>query len=136
MDIEAVDVTINRRPHYSDYGLSLREFRKLQDLLMIKSPYYLRGPLNGFKRMKLILTIIEFAFLEKHYHEVCARYLASNPGSGRVMQKYGMVNYYRISIKKRVQHQPEKRTWSDPLSLTRSSITLVRTSPKAGNFMT
>ncbi|UHA73386.1 GNAT family N-acetyltransferase [Paenibacillus sp. 481] len=36
-------------------------------------------------------AIIEFAFVEKHYHKVYARYFASNPGSGRVMQKVGMV---------------------------------------------
>lgn len=36
-------------------------------------------------------AILEFAFTEKHYHKVYARFFASNPGSGRVMQKSGMV---------------------------------------------
>lgn len=36
-------------------------------------------------------AIIEFAFSEKQYHKVYARFFASNPGSGRVMQKSGMV---------------------------------------------
>lgn len=35
-------------------------------------------------------AMIEFAFVEKQYHKVYARYFASNPGSGRVMQKSGM----------------------------------------------
>lgn len=42
-------------------------------------------------QLKAAKAIIEFAFLEKHYHRVYARYFASNPGSGRVMQKSGMV---------------------------------------------
>lgn len=36
-------------------------------------------------------TIIDFAFSEKQYHKVYARYFASNHRSGRVMQKSGMV---------------------------------------------
>lgn len=36
-------------------------------------------------------AITVFAFSEKHYHKVYARYFASNPGSGRVMQKSGMM---------------------------------------------
>lgn len=36
-------------------------------------------------------AVIAFAFSEKNYHKVYARYFASNLGSGRVMQKSGMV---------------------------------------------
>lgn len=35
-------------------------------------------------------AILKFAFEEKHYHKVFARYFESNPASGRVMQKLGM----------------------------------------------
>ena len=35
-------------------------------------------------------AIIEFAFKEKSYHKVYARHFASNPASGRVMEKCGM----------------------------------------------
>lgn len=38
-----------------------------------------------------VKAVIEFAFSEKHYHKVYARHFASNLGSGRVMQKSGMV---------------------------------------------
>src|SRR5690606_40263990 len=34
--------------------------------------------------------IVQFAFEEKNYHKVFARYFASNPASGRVLQKIGM----------------------------------------------
>jgi len=36
-------------------------------------------------------AVINFAFTEKHYHKVYARFFATNPGSGRVMQKSGML---------------------------------------------
>jgi RimJ/RimL family protein N-acetyltransferase len=36
-------------------------------------------------------AIIAFAFSDKHYHKVFARHFASNPASGKVMQKCGMV---------------------------------------------
>ena len=36
-------------------------------------------------------AIIRFAFLEKDYHKVYGRHIASNPASGRVMKKAGMV---------------------------------------------
>jgi [ribosomal protein S5]-alanine N-acetyltransferase len=35
-------------------------------------------------------AILEFAFIEKQYHKVFARYFNSNPASGRVIQKIGM----------------------------------------------
>lgn len=35
-------------------------------------------------------AMIHFAFEEKGYHRVCARHFASNPASGRVMQKCHM----------------------------------------------
>ncbi|WP_350301377.1 GNAT family N-acetyltransferase [Peribacillus frigoritolerans] len=35
-------------------------------------------------------AILHFAFEEKQYHKVFARYFNSNPASGRVMQKLGM----------------------------------------------
>ncbi|WP_096187381.1 GNAT family N-acetyltransferase [Evansella halocellulosilytica] len=35
-------------------------------------------------------AIIQFAFDEKNYHKVFARYFHSNPASGRVLQKLGM----------------------------------------------
>ncbi|MGP4064378.1 GNAT family N-acetyltransferase [Oceanobacillus sp. M65] len=35
-------------------------------------------------------AIIQFAFEEKHYHKVFARYFGTNPASGRVLQKVGM----------------------------------------------
>ncbi|TFB14139.1 N-acetyltransferase [Filobacillus milosensis] len=35
-------------------------------------------------------AIIKFAFEEKKYHKVFARYFNSNPASGRVLQKIGM----------------------------------------------
>lgn len=35
-------------------------------------------------------AILQFAFTEKHYHKVFARYFHSNPASGRVLQKLGM----------------------------------------------
>jgi len=35
-------------------------------------------------------AILQFAFDEKQYHKVFARYFHSNPASGRVMQKLGM----------------------------------------------
>lgn len=34
---------------------------------------------------------IHFAFKEKELHKVFARYFKSNPASGRIMQKVGMV---------------------------------------------
>jgi len=36
-------------------------------------------------------AILEFAFTEKKYHKVFARHFASNPASGRVIEKLGMV---------------------------------------------
>lgn len=36
-------------------------------------------------------AIIDFAFEEKKMHKVFARYFKSNPASGRIMQKIGMV---------------------------------------------
>lgn len=36
-------------------------------------------------------AIIDFAFKEKELHKVFARYFKSNPASGRIMQKVGMV---------------------------------------------
>ncbi|WMM24943.1 GNAT family N-acetyltransferase [Tissierella sp. MB52-C2] len=36
-------------------------------------------------------AILEFAFNVKGYHKVYARYFASNPASGRVIEKLGMV---------------------------------------------
>ncbi|TVX93400.1 GNAT family N-acetyltransferase [Paenibacillus agilis] len=41
-------------------------------------------------------ALISFAFSEKHYHKVYARFFASNPASGRVMQKVGMVEEGRL----------------------------------------
>lgn len=35
-------------------------------------------------------AIVQFAFDEKKYHKVFARYFQSNPASGRVMEKVGM----------------------------------------------
>ncbi|MNC20746.1 putative ribosomal N-acetyltransferase YdaF [compost metagenome] len=35
-------------------------------------------------------AILQFAFVEKQYHKVFARYFRSNPASGRVMRKLGM----------------------------------------------
>jgi RimJ/RimL family protein N-acetyltransferase len=35
-------------------------------------------------------AILQFAFEEKQYHKVFARYFNSNPASGRVMQKLGL----------------------------------------------
>ncbi len=35
-------------------------------------------------------AILQFAFVEKQYHKVFARFFRSNPASGRVMQKLGM----------------------------------------------
>ena len=35
-------------------------------------------------------ALVEFAFKEKNYHKVHARHFASNPASGRVMEKIGM----------------------------------------------
>ena len=35
-------------------------------------------------------AILQFAFNEKNYHKVYARYFRSNPASGRVMEKLGM----------------------------------------------
>lgn len=35
-------------------------------------------------------AILQFAFAEKQYHKVFARYFKSNPASGRVMQKLGI----------------------------------------------
>lgn len=35
-------------------------------------------------------AILQFAFKEKQYHKVFARYFQSNPASGRVLQKLGM----------------------------------------------
>jgi len=36
-------------------------------------------------------AILEFAFTEKQYHRVFARYFTSNPASGKVMEKLGMI---------------------------------------------
>ena len=36
-------------------------------------------------------AMLEFAFKEKQYHKVYARHFGSNPASGRVIQKLGMV---------------------------------------------
>ncbi|MFT4415819.1 GNAT family N-acetyltransferase [Fredinandcohnia humi] len=44
---------------------------------------------NGFAT-EAAEGIIQFAFEEKQYHKVFARYFRSNPSSGRVMQKVGM----------------------------------------------
>lgn len=35
-------------------------------------------------------AVIEFVFTEKNYHRVYARHFASNPASGKIMQKCGM----------------------------------------------
>ena len=35
-------------------------------------------------------ALIEFAFEEKNYHKVFARYFKSNPASGKIMEKIGM----------------------------------------------
>lgn len=35
-------------------------------------------------------AILEFAFIEKQYHRVFARYFHSNPASGKVIEKIGM----------------------------------------------
>ena len=35
-------------------------------------------------------AILHFAFKEKNYHRVYARYFHTNPASGKVMQKLGM----------------------------------------------
>lgn len=35
-------------------------------------------------------AVIEFVFKEKNYHRVYARYLKSNPASGKIMEKCGM----------------------------------------------
>ena len=35
-------------------------------------------------------AVVDFAFKEKGYHKVYARYFRSNPASGKVMQKLGM----------------------------------------------
>ncbi len=35
-------------------------------------------------------AMIEFAFSEKNYHRVYARYFKSNPASGKIMEKCGM----------------------------------------------
>ena len=35
-------------------------------------------------------AIVQFSFADKQYHKVFARYFASNPASGRVLQKLGM----------------------------------------------
>lgn len=44
---------------------------------------------NGFAT-EAAQAILQFAFDEKQYHKVFARYFKSNPASGRVMQKLGM----------------------------------------------
>lgn len=44
---------------------------------------------NGFAT-EAAQAIVQFAFEEKNYHKVFARYFASNPASGRVLQKIGM----------------------------------------------
>lgn len=36
-------------------------------------------------------SILKFAFVEKQYHKVFARHFVSNPASGRVLQKLGMI---------------------------------------------
>lgn len=35
-------------------------------------------------------AMIEFAFQEKQYHRIYARYFHSNPASGKIMEKCGM----------------------------------------------
>ncbi|WP_409305034.1 GNAT family N-acetyltransferase [Peribacillus sp. SCS-155] len=35
-------------------------------------------------------AILQFAFIEKQYHKVFARYFSSNPASGKVLEKIGM----------------------------------------------
>lgn len=35
-------------------------------------------------------VMLEFAFIEKQYHKLFARHFASNPASGRVLEKMGM----------------------------------------------
>lgn len=36
-------------------------------------------------------SILKFAFIEKQYHKVYARHFVSNPASGKVLQKIGMI---------------------------------------------
>jgi len=45
---------------------------------------------NGYAT-EALKAIIEFAFLVKGYHKVWGRFFATNPSSGKVMQKVGMV---------------------------------------------
>ncbi|MCL2574794.1 MAG: GNAT family N-acetyltransferase [Defluviitaleaceae bacterium] len=45
---------------------------------------------NGYAT-EALKALIDFAFLEKGYHRVWGRFFASNPSSGKVMQKVGMV---------------------------------------------
>lgn len=45
-------------------------------------------------------AMIEFAFKEKNYHRVYARYFKSNPASGNVMKKCGMI--YEGTLKEHV----------------------------------
>jgi len=45
---------------------------------------------NGYAS-EALKAIIDFAFSEKGFHKVFGRFLASNPASGKVMHKVGMV---------------------------------------------
>ena len=45
---------------------------------------------NGYAT-EALKAVIDFAFSEKGYHKVWGRFFATNPSSGKVMQKVGMV---------------------------------------------
>ena len=45
---------------------------------------------NGYAT-EALKAIIDFAFTEKGYHKVWGRFFTSNPSSGRVMEKAGMI---------------------------------------------
>ncbi|MCR8842437.1 GNAT family N-acetyltransferase [Paenibacillus sp. SC116] len=53
-------------------------------------------------------AVIAFAFSEKQYHKVYARFFASNPASGRVMQKVGMLEEGRLA-----QHVYKENKYED-----------------------
>jgi len=45
---------------------------------------------NGYAT-EAVKAVIDFAFTEKGYHKVWGRFFATNPSSGKVMEKVGMI---------------------------------------------
>ncbi|MBD8499570.1 GNAT family N-acetyltransferase [Paenibacillus arenosi] len=89
---------------YGAIGLSYKPLHKNGELgYWIGEEYWGKGYATEASK-----AVISFAFAEKKYHRVFARFFASNPASGRVMEKVGMVEEGRL-----VQHVYKEGKYED-----------------------